>query len=140
MHRVGQYATLNANYMAARLAQASSSWPTLLVAPPTNYLDLPKRTKKWCERWIWLSVCLTTGCIHLTLFPRLVPECVLVEPTETESKQELDAFVDALIAVREEALQDADFVKQAPYTTPVRRLDDVKAARELDLTWSNRLS
>ena len=75
-----------------------------------------------------------------TYFPLLVPECFLVEPTETESKQELDAFVDAMIAVREEALRDADFVKQAPYTTPVRRLDDVKAARELDLTWSNRLS
>ena len=42
-----------------------------------------------------------------------------------------------MIAVRGEALQDADFVKQAPYSTPVRRLDDVKAARELDLTWSD---
>ena len=61
----------------------------------------------------------------------------MVEPTETESKQELDAFVDAMIAVRAEAEEDADFVKQAPYSTPVRRLDDVKAARELDLTWSD---
>mgnify|MGYP001460803620 CR=1 FL=1 len=70
-----------------------------------------------------------------TYFPLLVPECFLIEPTETETKAELDAFVDAMIAVKREAETDAEFVKQAPYTTAVRRLDDVKAARELDLVW-----
>ena len=54
---------------------------------------------------------------------------------ETESKEELDAFVDALTKVKAEAEADQEFVKLAPYTTPVRRLDDVKAARELDLAW-----
>jgi glycine dehydrogenase subunit 2 len=70
-----------------------------------------------------------------TYFPLLVPECFLVEPTETESKEELDAFVEALIKVKAEAEADQEFVKLAPYTTPVRRLDDVKAARQLDLAW-----
>jgi glycine dehydrogenase subunit 2 len=70
-----------------------------------------------------------------TYFPLLIPECFLVEPTETETREELDAFVDALVRIKDEARTDAEMVKGAPYTTPVRRLDDVKAARELNLTW-----
>ena len=57
-------------------------------------------------------------------------------PTETESREELDRYIEALIAIRDEANKDPEYVKQAPYNTPVRRLDDVKAARELDLTWA----
>jgi len=71
-----------------------------------------------------------------TYFPLLVPECFLIEPTETETKEEIDAFVDALIAIRAEAREDAERVTSAPHTLPVRRLDDVKAARELNLVWS----
>jgi glycine dehydrogenase subunit 2 len=70
-----------------------------------------------------------------TYFPLLVPECLLIEPTETESKQELDAFVDAMVAIRQEAQTDPSKLKGAPYTLPVRRLDDVRAAKQLDLTW-----
>jgi glycine dehydrogenase subunit 2 len=66
-----------------------------------------------------------------------VPECLLIEPTETEAKEDLDAFVDALIAIQREAEQDAAKVKGAPYTLPVRRLDDVRAAKQLDLTYSS---
>ena len=68
-------------------------------------------------------------------FPLLVPECLLIEPTETESKEELDAFVDAMIAIRREAETEPDKLKGAPWTLPVRRLDDVRAAKQLDLTW-----
>ena len=71
-----------------------------------------------------------------TYFPLLVPECFLIEPTETEAQDELDGFIDAMIAIQKEAETDAEKVKGAPYTLPVRRLDDVKAAKELDLTWS----
>ena len=74
-----------------------------------------------------------------TYFPLLVPECFLIEPTETESKEALDAFVDAMAAILEEARTEPDMVKEAPFTQPVRRLDDVKAARELDLTWTDCL-
>jgi glycine dehydrogenase subunit 2 len=70
-----------------------------------------------------------------TYFPLLVPECWLVEPTETETKEELDAFVEALVAIQAEALEDPDKVRQAPWTLPVKRLDDVRAARQLDLVW-----
>ena len=70
-----------------------------------------------------------------TYFPLLVPECLLIEPTETETRETLDGFVAAMVAIAEQALTDAAGVKQAPLTTPVRRLDDVLAARKLDLAW-----
>jgi glycine dehydrogenase subunit 2 len=70
-----------------------------------------------------------------TYFPLLVPECLLIEPTETESKQTLDAFASAMKEVLEEARSDPEIVKKAPHTMPVRRLDDVRAARQLDLRW-----
>jgi glycine dehydrogenase subunit 2 len=64
-----------------------------------------------------------------------VPECLLIEPTETETKDELDGFVAAMVAIREEAQTDAAKLKGAPYTLPVRRLDDVRAAKQLDIAW-----
>jgi glycine dehydrogenase subunit 2 len=74
-----------------------------------------------------------------TYFPLLVPECLLIEPTETEAKEELDRFVEIMQSIKKEAQTQPDLVRQAPHTMPVRRLDDVRAARELDLAWkSNR--
>ena len=70
-----------------------------------------------------------------TYFPLLVPECFLIEPTETETKAVLDEFVAAMCKIREEAQRNADYVKQAPHNQVVRRLDEVRAARELDLNW-----
>jgi glycine dehydrogenase subunit 2 len=67
-------------------------------------------------------------------FPLIVPEALMIEPTETEAKPTLDAFVAAMLAIAEEARSDPALVKGAPYETPVRRLDEVKAARELVLT------
>jgi glycine dehydrogenase subunit 2 len=66
-----------------------------------------------------------------------VPECLLIEPAETESKETLDAFAAAMKEILDEAHAQPEMVKGAPYTTPVRRLDDVKAARELDLAWKH---
>jgi glycine dehydrogenase subunit 2 len=62
-------------------------------------------------------------------FPLLVDEAMLIEPTETEPKERLDGFVDALRAVLEEAAEDPSIAEGAPYTTPVRRLDEAGAAR-----------
>ena len=70
-----------------------------------------------------------------TYFPLLVPECLLIEPTETEARAELDAFANALIELRDLARSDPDALKAAPLTMPVRRLDDVRAAKQLDLAW-----
>jgi len=68
-------------------------------------------------------------------FPLIVPEAIMVEPTETESKETLDDFCDAMIAIAGEAKENPELVKSAPLTTPVRRLDEVKAAREPDVCW-----
>jgi len=67
-------------------------------------------------------------------FPLIVPEALMIEPTETEAKPTLDAFIDALKAIAKEAHSDPAKVKGAPYRTPVSRLDEVKAARELMLS------
>jgi glycine dehydrogenase subunit 2 len=67
-------------------------------------------------------------------FPLIVPEALMIEPTETESKPTLDAFIAAMRAIAQEARSDPALVKGAPHGTPVRRLDEVKAARELVLS------
>jgi glycine dehydrogenase subunit 2 len=67
-------------------------------------------------------------------FPLIVPEALMIEPTETEAKPTLDAFVTAMEAIAKEAQRDPALIKGAPHETPVRRLDEVKAARELVLT------
>ncbi|MCX5853789.1 MAG: aminomethyl-transferring glycine dehydrogenase subunit GcvPB [Deltaproteobacteria bacterium] len=72
-------------------------------------------------------------------FPMIVPEAIMIEPNETESKETLDAFCDTMIAIAHEAKENPDLVRSAPLTTPVRRLDDVKAAREPDVCWKGRM-
>ena len=62
-----------------------------------------------------------------------MPECLLIEPTETESKDVLDEFVEVMAELLQKSRNEPEWMKGAPYTTPVRRLDDVKAARDLDL-------
>ena len=138
MHRVAEFATLNANYLMAELNKAGFtvafpqrrashefivSMKPLKDATGISAMDVAKR--------------LLDKGFHppTTYFPMLVPECLLIEPTETESKETLDGFVTALKEIRDEAHATPELVKGAPHTMPVRRLDDVKAARELDLAW-----
>ncbi len=68
-------------------------------------------------------------------FPLLVPECLMIEPTETESRETIDAFVEAMEKITEEAATDPQIILSAPHTAPVRRLDEALAARNLDLAW-----
>jgi glycine dehydrogenase subunit 2 len=68
-------------------------------------------------------------------FPLIVHEALMIEPTETESLESLDEFVDAMLAIDEESKSDPEKVKNAPHTTPVRRLDEVTAARQPVLRW-----
>ena len=138
MHRVADFAALNANYLMAELQKVGYtvafpqrrashefivSAKELKDATGVSAMDIAKR--------------LLDKGFHspTTYFPMLVAECLLIEPTETESKEVLDSFVVAMKEIRDEAHADAAMVKGAPYTQPVRRLDDVKAARELNLTW-----
>ena len=63
-------------------------------------------------------------------FPLLVDEALMVEPTETETKETLDAFADAVEEILAEAEEDPEIARNAPYTTPVRRLDEVRATKQ----------
>jgi glycine dehydrogenase subunit 2 len=65
----------------------------------------------------------------------IVPEALMIEPTETESLETLDRFVAAMRQIAEEVERDPEFVRQAPHQTFYKRLDDVRANRELDLRW-----
>jgi glycine dehydrogenase subunit 2 len=70
-----------------------------------------------------------------TYFPLIVEEALMIEPTETESKETLDAFCEAMIQIAQEAERNPQVIHEAPVTTSVRRLDQTKAAREPDLRW-----
>jgi len=71
-----------------------------------------------------------------TYFPLIVEEALMIEPTETESKETLDQFCEAMITIAREAETNPQAVLDAPRTTPVRRLDQTKAAREPNLRWT----
>ncbi len=139
MRRVSEFATLNANYMASRLRQEGFklAYPSRR-ASHEFIISFSEEAKQLDVSAMDMAKRILDYGMHspTTYFPLLVPECFLIEPTETETRDELDAYIAALIAVRNEARTDAQMVKGAPYTTPVRRLDDVKAARDLDLVWS----
>jgi glycine dehydrogenase subunit 2 len=68
-------------------------------------------------------------------FPLVVPEAMMVEPTETETKATLDAFADAMLAIADEAKAEPELLKTAPHATPVGRLDETSAARNPVLHW-----
>jgi glycine dehydrogenase subunit 2 len=68
-------------------------------------------------------------------FPLIVEECLLVEPTETETLEDLDAFADALLAIAQEAREHPERLHAAPVSAPVRRLDEATAARRPELRW-----
>jgi glycine dehydrogenase subunit 2 len=138
MQRVAEFATLNANYLMTKLRQAGFEivFPTRRASHEfiVTLRGLKKETGVTATD---VAKRLLDKGFHAptTYFPSLVPECLLIEPTETESKQTLDAFVQAMKEILEEAHSKPELVKTAPHTTPVRRLDEVKAARELDLAW-----
>jgi glycine dehydrogenase subunit 2 len=138
MRRVAEFSTLNANYLLARLKEAGfdAAYPDRR-ASHEFIITLKRQAREQGVTAMDFAKRLLDHGYHAptTYFPLLVPECLLIEPTETESREELDGFVDALVAIAREAGSDAATVKSAPHTMPVRRLDDVRAARQLDVAW-----
>lgn len=138
MNRVAEFATLNSAYLARRLEAAGFelAYPGRQASHEFS-VTLKRLAKERGTTAMDVAKRLLDYGFHAptTYFPLLVPECLLIEPTETESKETLDAFVDAMTQILSEAHEDPEKVKGAPYTTPVGRLDEVAAARELDLVW-----
>lgn len=138
MGRIAEYAALNANYLMAELAKVGFDPAFPQRRASHEFIITLKRQAKtlgvtamdFAKRLLDLGFHAPT-----TYFPMLVPECLLIEPTETECKEELDAFISAMIEIQREAESDPERVKGAPYHRPVRRLDEVRAARDMDLAW-----
>lgn len=133
LRKVSEYAVLNANYLLSKLVPTyhlpykrvcmhefvlEGMWAD---APEVHALDIAKRLMDYK--------------FHppTNYFPLIVHEALMIEPTETESKQTLDAFAEALLAIAREAHEEPQLLKDAPHDTPVGRLDEVKAAKELVL-------
>jgi len=135
---IGKYATLNANYLMAQLQQCgyTAAYPCRR-ASHEFIISLQKEKLNYGVTAMDVAKRLLDFNIHAptTYFPLLVPECLLIEPTETECKEELDAFVTAMQKIRHEITNHRELLKQAPHTTPLSRLNDVRAARELNLNY-----
>ena len=133
LRKVAEFAVLNANYLLARLRDTyhvpydricmhefvmEGRWDD---APGVQALDISKRLMDYK--------------FHppTNYFPLIVHEALMIEPTETENKETLDAFADVLIKIAEEAHNEPQLLKEAPHITPVGRVDEVKAAKDLAL-------
>jgi glycine dehydrogenase subunit 2 len=133
LRAVSEHAVLNANYLLSRLRLAyhlpydrlcmhefvlEGRWPD---APEIHALDIAKRLMDF----------------HMhpptNYFPLIVHEALMIEPTETESKQSLDEFIQVMLQIADEARSDPEILKSAPHITPIGRVDEVKAAKELVL-------
>ncbi|BAW79794.1 glycine dehydrogenase subunit 2 [Candidatus Nitrosoglobus terrae] len=138
MKRVADFSALNANYLSKCLTKAGFdlAYPSrrasheFVITLKRQAKELGVTATDFAKRLLDLGFHAPT-----IYFPLLVPECLLIEPAETESKQTLDFFVEAMKQITKEAQESPEQLKLAPYTLPVRRLDEVRAARELDLAW-----
>jgi glycine dehydrogenase subunit 2 len=135
LREVGERAVLNANYLACLVREA---YPMAFPGRPMHeFVATARRHRKHGVRAMDVAKRLIDLGFHpsTVYFPLIVEEAMMVEPTETESKDTLDAFAEAMLQVSEEAAADPHLLHEAPVTTPVRRLDEAKAARELKLRW-----
>jgi len=133
--KVAEIAVLNANYCQAKLK---------------NYYDLPF-AKNCMHECVFSAMRQVKNGVHALdiakylidkgfhpptiYFPLIVKEALMIEPTETESKESIDAFIDTMIEIAHLAIENPSLIKQAPFSMPIKRLDEVRAARQPDLCW-----
>jgi glycine dehydrogenase subunit 2 len=135
LERAGRMAILNANYLKAKLSEALPV-PFGARCMHEFVASLTPLKRHGVTAWDVAKRLLDEGFYAPTVyFPLIVEEAFMVEPTETESKQTLDAFASAILRIVEEAKSSPASVKAAPSALPVSRIDEVRAAREPDLRW-----
>jgi len=134
---VSREAILNANYLKARLIDAYE--PSHTGYCMHEFVLSASRQKARGARALDVAKRLLDFGMHAptTYFPLIVDEALMIEPTETETKASLDAFADAMIAIDRESVEAPQKLKDAPTRTPVRRLDEARAARQLVLSWQD---
>lgn len=130
LRKVSEYAVLNANYMMARLAPYYDV--PFNRACKHEFVMSGNRQKQNGVRTLDIAKRLLDFGFHppTIYFPLNVEECIMIEPTETESKETLDSFIDTMIQIAQEAIDNPELVINAPYSTVVSRLDETLAARK----------
>jgi glycine dehydrogenase subunit 2 len=137
LQEVGERAVLNANYLAELVKEA---FPLAYPGRPMHEFVATARPLR--EQTGIRAIDIAKRVIDLgfhpstVYFPLVVEESMMVEPTETETRETLDGLAAAMVQAAKEAETDPDMLHQAPVTTPVRRLDEARAARHLKLRWS----
>jgi glycine dehydrogenase subunit 2 len=138
LKRVSQLAVLNANYLRVNIAPFLET-PYSEICRHEFVASAQQLKREHGVRALDIAKALLDhGYMAPTMyFPLLVPECLMIEPTETESKETLDGFIEALRAIVEQAKADPQSLFDAPVTTVVGRVDETRAARQPDLRWKS---
>ncbi|HEY4643568.1 MAG TPA: aminomethyl-transferring glycine dehydrogenase subunit GcvPB [Bacteroidota bacterium] len=133
LREVGENAILNANYLLSRLKDHFEL--PYKETPMHEFVLSGERQRALGVRVTDIAKRLLDFGVHAPTiyFPLIVREALMIEPTETETKETLDAFAEALIQINEEVKTNPEIVLKAPHTTPVRRLDEARAARQVDV-------
>jgi glycine dehydrogenase subunit 2 len=135
LKEVSEVAVLNANYIRAKLKDAYAlayESPTLHEVVFSDH----RQARKEVHVWDIGKRLMDYGFHPPTVsFPLIVSGAIMIEPTETESKQELDAFIDAMLMIAREADEKPELVKSAPHATRIGRIDEAAAARKPILRW-----
>jgi len=133
--KIAEHAIVNANYLRKRLAAAYE----LGYDAPTMHefvLSAGKQKKQGAKALDIAKRLLDFGIHPPTVyFPLIVKEALMIEPTETESREMLDVFAETMLNIAKEAEQDPQILQQAPHNTPVKRLDEAAAARKLNVNF-----
>ncbi len=139
LRQVAESAVLNANYLLALLRRAFDL-PYDRICKHEFVLSGSRQKQQYGVTTKDMAKRLLDYGFHAPTiyFPLIVEEAIMIEPTETESKRTLDEFAETMLAIAREAQEHADVVKTAPHTTSVKRLDEVRAARQPNLRWRPR--
>ncbi|GBR72931.1 glycine dehydrogenase subunit 2 [Candidatus Termititenax aidoneus] len=136
LKRASELAVLNANYVKARLQKVYN-----IPYPQICQHEFVISVKEWKKQYGVSAADIAKRLMDYgyhpptIYFPLIVPECLMIEPTETESKETLDAFCDAMLKIATEVKTNPELVKSAPHSTIIGRLDEVKAVKEPDLNY-----
>jgi glycine dehydrogenase subunit 2 len=134
--KASQIAVLNANYLAQKL-KGHYELPYNPLRKHELVLSCEKIRKETGCKALDIAKRLLDYGIHAPTiyFPLIVPEALMIEPTESESRRDLDNFVEVMLTIKKECYETPELVKEAPHSTAVGRLDEVKAARDPVLNW-----
>ncbi len=137
LKRMSEIAVLNANYLRVKISKFLEV-PYNRTCMHEFVASADKLTTETGVRTLDIAKALLDYRVHppTVYFPLIVREALMIEPTESESKETLDNFVEVMKAIVEKAHEDPDWLKDAPHYTPVRRLDDVLAARHPDVCFT----